>query len=110
MQQNVRRVNKHPSVAQWAGGNEIEGIVTTVNQTVANGTAFLDQASLLQSYVPRLPLMRLLQYVALFQDFLWDVTYQETKSASEARVLYLTSLADVCTRFPIQTVRPLMVF
>jgi hypothetical protein len=27
VRQNVRRVNKHPSNAQWAGGNEIEGIV-----------------------------------------------------------------------------------
>ncbi|KZV60846.1 glycoside hydrolase family 2 protein [Peniophora sp. CONT] len=62
VQQNVRRVNKHPSVAQWAGGNEIEGIVTTVNQTVPNGNIALDE------------------YVALFQDFLWAVAYGETKS------------------------------
>ncbi|KAF8971934.1 glycoside hydrolase superfamily [Flammula alnicola] len=34
VRQNVRRVNKHPSNAQWAGGNEIEGIVTTVFVTL----------------------------------------------------------------------------
>jgi len=27
VRQNVRRINRHPSNVQWAGGNEIEGIV-----------------------------------------------------------------------------------
>lgn len=27
VRQNVRRINKHPSNVQWAGGNEIEGIL-----------------------------------------------------------------------------------
>lgn len=43
MRQNVRRINKHPSNAQWAGGNEIEGIVINVNQTQANGTHYLNE-------------------------------------------------------------------
>lgn len=43
VRQNVRRINRHPSNAQWAGGNEIEGIVITVNQTLANGTHYLDE-------------------------------------------------------------------
>ena len=43
VRQNVRRINKHPSNAQWAGGNEIEGIVIDVNQTQANGTHYLNE-------------------------------------------------------------------
>lgn len=41
VRQNVRRINKHPSNVQWAGGNEIEGIVTGVNTSMANGTIYL---------------------------------------------------------------------
>ncbi|KAJ7757190.1 glycoside hydrolase family 2 protein [Mycena maculata] len=62
VRQNVRRINKHPSNVQWAGGNEIEGIVTSVNTSVSNGTIYLDQ------------------FVALFQDFLYDITVSETHS------------------------------
>lgn len=43
IRENVRRLNRHPSVAQWAGGNEIEGIVVQTNQTLPNGTIYLDQ-------------------------------------------------------------------
>ena len=32
---------------QWAGGNEIEGIVTGINQTQANGTHYLDEVRLI---------------------------------------------------------------
>ncbi|KAJ7187692.1 glycoside hydrolase family 2 protein [Mycena pura] len=62
VRQNVRRVNRHPSIAQWAGGNEIEGIVTGVNTSLPNGTIYLDQ------------------FVALFQDFLHDIAVSETHS------------------------------
>ncbi|KAJ7136353.1 glycoside hydrolase family 2 protein [Mycena crocata] len=64
VRQNVRRVNKHPSNVQWAGGNEIEEIVTFVNASglVPNGKAYLDE------------------FVALFQDFLHDITVSETHS------------------------------
>ncbi|THU97773.1 glycoside hydrolase [Dendrothele bispora CBS 962.96] len=62
VRQNVRRINRHPSVAQWAGGNEIEGIVIQTNNTLANGTIYLDQ------------------FVALFQDFLHDIALSETRS------------------------------
>lgn len=41
VRQNVRRINKHPSNVQWAGGNEIEGIVTSVNNSLPNGTIYL---------------------------------------------------------------------
>ena len=41
----MRRINKHPSNVQWAGGNEIEGIVISVNQTQANGTHYLNEVS-----------------------------------------------------------------
>lgn len=43
MRENVRRINRHPSNVQWAGGNEIEGIVIQVNDTLANGTHYLDE-------------------------------------------------------------------
>ncbi|KAK7448798.1 hypothetical protein VKT23_013528 [Stygiomarasmius scandens] len=62
VRQNVRRINRHPSVAQWAGGNEIEGIVIQVNSSLANGTLYLND------------------FVALFQDFLHDVALSETRS------------------------------
>lgn len=47
VRQNVRRTNRHPSLAQWAGGNEIEGIVEQVNTTtlLQNGTHYLDEVS-----------------------------------------------------------------
>ncbi|KAF7324564.1 Glycoside hydrolase family 2 protein [Mycena kentingensis (nom. inval.)] len=62
VRQNVRRVNKHPSNVQWAGGNEIEGIVLNVNASQPNGTAYLDQ------------------FLFLFQNFLHDITVSETRS------------------------------
>jgi beta-mannosidase len=43
VRQNVRRVNRHPSNVQWAGGNEIEGIVMAANTSLANGTHYLDE-------------------------------------------------------------------
>lgn len=43
VRQNVRRTNRHPSNAQWAGGNEIEGIVENVNNSLANGTHYLNE-------------------------------------------------------------------
>ncbi|KAJ6478698.1 glycoside hydrolase family 2 protein [Mycena vulgaris] len=62
IRQNVRRINKHPSNVQWAGGNEIEEIVLVVNASLPNGTIYLDQ------------------FVTLFQDFLHDITVSETHS------------------------------
>ncbi|KAJ7669852.1 glycoside hydrolase family 2 protein [Mycena polygramma] len=62
VRQNVRRINKHPSNVQWAGGNEIEGIVTGVNNSMANGTHYLNE------------------FVTLFQDFLHDIAVSETHS------------------------------
>ncbi|KAJ6574536.1 glycoside hydrolase family 2 protein [Mycena capillaripes] len=37
VRQNVRRINKHPSNVQWAGGNEMEEIVLFLNATVPEG-------------------------------------------------------------------------
>jgi len=62
VRQNVRRINKHPSNVQWAGGNEIENIVIGINETYANGTHYLDE------------------YIYMFQDFLHDITYEEQYS------------------------------
>ncbi|KAF5385855.1 hypothetical protein D9615_002685 [Tricholomella constricta] len=62
VRQNVRRVNRHPSNVQWAGGNEIEGIVTSTNRSVENGIHFLNE------------------FVTLFEHFLHDVVVSETHS------------------------------
>ncbi|KAG1751293.1 glycoside hydrolase family 2 protein [Suillus paluster] len=62
VRQNVRRINKHPSNVQWAGGNEIEGIVMSANTSLANGTHYLDE------------------FVYLFQDYLHDIVLSETNS------------------------------
>ncbi|TFK44105.1 glycoside hydrolase [Crucibulum laeve] len=62
VRQNIRRVNRHPSNAQWAGGNEIEGIVTTAVGVLSNGTHYLDE------------------FVTLFQDFLHGIVTSETRS------------------------------
>ncbi|EIW76704.1 glycoside hydrolase family 2 protein [Coniophora puteana RWD-64-598 SS2] len=59
VRQNVRRVNKHPSNVQWAGGNEIEGIVMLLD---GGGGQLMDE------------------FLQLFQDFLHDIVYSETKS------------------------------
>ncbi|KAJ7901256.1 glycoside hydrolase family 2 protein [Mycena leptocephala] len=56
IRQNVRRVNKHPSLAQWAGSNEVELYA-------------LDYTS---GYVD--------QFVMLFQDFLQPIAVSETHS------------------------------
>ncbi|RPD82731.1 glycoside hydrolase [Lentinus tigrinus ALCF2SS1-7] len=64
VRQNVRRVNRHPSNAQWAGGNEIEGIVLVVNSTFPNGTHYLDE------------------YQTLFGEFLHDIVLEEESSVS----------------------------
>ncbi|KAH0828085.1 glycoside hydrolase family 2 protein [Lanmaoa asiatica] len=62
VRQNVRRVNRHPSNAQWAGGNEIEGIVLLVNASVQTSTHCLDE------------------FVYLLQDYLHSVVLLETNS------------------------------
>ncbi|EIW63844.1 glycoside hydrolase [Trametes versicolor FP-101664 SS1] len=64
VRQNVRRINRHPSNAQWAGGNEIEGIVITVNQTLANGTHYLDE------------------FQTLFGEFIHDIVTDEESSVA----------------------------
>ncbi|KAF7369433.1 Glycoside hydrolase family 2 protein [Mycena venus] len=61
IRQNVRRINKHPSNVQWAGGNEIEEIVLFFN-SFTGGQFHVDQ------------------FVALFQDFLYNIAMSETHS------------------------------
>ncbi|TFK89847.1 glycoside hydrolase family 2 protein [Polyporus arcularius HHB13444] len=64
VRQNVRRVNRHPSNAQWAGGNEIEILVGFVNQTFPGGGRLLDE------------------FQTLFGEFLHDIVLQEESSVS----------------------------
>ncbi|KAH9895190.1 glycoside hydrolase family 2 protein [Cubamyces lactineus] len=61
VRQNVRRVKKHPSNVQWAGGNEIEPALLLVNNTI--GTL--------------LPARYIDDFLLLFQDFLHDIVMQE---------------------------------
>ncbi|KAK7021055.1 hypothetical protein VNI00_017544 [Paramarasmius palmivorus] len=62
VRQNIRRVNRHPSVAQWAGGNEIEDFAIATNTSLDNGTIYLNE------------------FVFMFQDFLHDIALSETRS------------------------------
>lgn len=43
VRQNVRRINRHPSNVQWAGGNEIEGIAIWTNKWENNGKHYFDE-------------------------------------------------------------------
>ena len=79
VRQNVRRVNRHPSNAQWAGGNEIEGIVEQVNTSLSNGTHYLDEVCIMTLFFLR-DAYRDEQFVTLFQDFLHDIVLNETSS------------------------------
>lgn len=47
VRQNVRRVNRHPSNAQWAGGNEVEVVILIVNSTFPGGEVFLPEVRVL---------------------------------------------------------------
>ncbi|KAL6721982.1 hypothetical protein ACLMJK_001087 [Lecanora helva] len=63
---NVRRVNHHPSLALWAGGNELESLeLSTVNETA------LDQYDYYRA-----------QYEQLFLDTLLPIVYGNSKSIS----------------------------
>ncbi|KAI0781895.1 glycoside hydrolase [Abortiporus biennis] len=64
VRENVRRINKHPSNVQWAGGNEIEGIVLGIQGMVANGSHYLDE------------------FETLFGHFLHDIVIEETHSVA----------------------------
>ncbi|KII88068.1 glycoside hydrolase family 2 protein [Plicaturopsis crispa FD-325 SS-3] len=66
VRQNVRRVNRHPSNVQWAGGNENEAIALYVNDSglVPNGQHWVDE------------------FVTLYRDFLHDIVVSETHSVA----------------------------
>ncbi|TBU26640.1 glycoside hydrolase [Dichomitus squalens] len=64
VRQNIRRINRHPSNAQWAGGNEIEGIVIGVNTSLANGTHYLNE------------------FQTLFGELLHDIVLEEESSVA----------------------------
>ncbi|KAI0075653.1 glycoside hydrolase family 2 protein [Panus rudis PR-1116 ss-1] len=62
VRQNVRRVKKHPSNAQWAGGNEIEMIINVGGDLLPNVKQLKDQ------------------FQTLFGEFLHDIVYSEQSS------------------------------
>ena len=43
VRQNIRRINRHPSNAQWAGSNEIEVILLYLNATNPSISHYLDE-------------------------------------------------------------------
>lgn len=51
--ENVARLNRHPSVALWAGNNEGEGYLTDVRNTWPNGSIYFDQYDYLNNRVIR---------------------------------------------------------
>ena len=72
VRQNVRRVKRHPSNAQWAGGNEIEGIVISINSSLPNGTHYLNEVSTyIYGFNSTTPTQYLLVY--LVPDSLWGI-------------------------------------
>ena len=81
VRQNVRRINRHPSNVQWAGGNEIEGIVRWTRTWVDGGVHYMDEVRVCFCTVTRWHgLTAALQFVTLFQHFLHDIVVSETKS------------------------------
>ncbi|CAH7666060.1 glycoside hydrolase superfamily [Phakopsora pachyrhizi] len=51
--ENVARLNRHPSIALWAGNNEGEGYLIAVNQTRPNGTIYFNEYDYLYNHVIR---------------------------------------------------------
>ena len=89
MRQNVRRVNRHPSNVQWAGGNEIEGIV------LGSGSAhYLDEVSSFFFFFsePAASNPISLQFLFLFQDFLQKIVVSETRSVGVCGIRIIGNL------------------
>ncbi|KAI0637555.1 glycoside hydrolase [Trametes polyzona] len=66
VRQNVRRVKKHPSNVQWAGGNEIEPVLLGAGKLLG----------------PLFPSRFLDEFLIIFQDFLHDIVLQEQSSVA----------------------------
>ncbi|KAI0644693.1 glycoside hydrolase family 2 protein [Trametes meyenii] len=64
VRQNVRRIKKHPSNVQWAGGNEIEPLILLADAFLNLPQRFLDE------------------FLLIFQDFLHDIVMQEQSSVA----------------------------
>ncbi|TFK54547.1 glycoside hydrolase family 2 protein [Heliocybe sulcata] len=80
VRQNVRRVNVHPSNAQWAGGNENELVaLETYLNLPENGTHYLNE------------------YVTLYQDYLHGLVTSETTSVP---------YTDCSTTFGVMSLEP----
>ncbi|KAJ2999426.1 hypothetical protein NUW54_g6940 [Trametes sanguinea] len=66
VRQNVRRIKKHPSNVQWAGGNEIEPLILGASGALG----------------PLLPQRYIDDFLLLFQDFLHDIVMQEQSTVA----------------------------
>ncbi|KAI0829783.1 glycoside hydrolase family 2 protein [Trametes gibbosa] len=66
VRQNVRRIKRHPSNVQWAGGNEIEPAILLANNTIG----------------PLIPPRYIDEFLFMFQDFLHDIVMEEQSSVA----------------------------
>ena len=85
----MRRINRHPSNAQWAGGNEIEGIVIGVNNSLANGTHYLNEVSVTCRSIPGrgAGLRDYWQFQTLFGESWHDIVLEEESSVSSGKYI-----------------------
>ncbi|KDN41417.1 glycoside hydrolase family 2 protein [Tilletiaria anomala UBC 951] len=64
VKQNVRNLNRHPSMTHWAGNNEGENMMLAVKETLPNGTVYANQ------------------YDYLFDDVILNSVRQNSRSLS----------------------------
>lgn len=82
VRENVRRVNKHPSNAQWAASNEIEEIALVVASLLPNGKHYLDEVCCFHKHVTCEVADECSQFITLFQDYLHDLVFDVQQSVA----------------------------
>ena len=82
VRENVRRVNKHPSNAQWAASNEIEELALVVGTLLPDGTHYLDEVCYYPYHAACALMKCFLQFVTLFQDYLHDIVFDVQQSVA----------------------------
>ena len=82
VRENVRRVNKHPSNAQWAASNEIEELALVVGSLLPGGQHYLDEVRCSACYITCGITDGRSQFVTLFQDYLHDIVFDVQQSVA----------------------------